>query len=167
MKRIGGIFTDFLIFLLLIICFAYAALTIRGIQPYVVISGSMEPEIPVGSVCLVDTKTPYNEICVNDIISFEKGKDKTVTHRVVSVTREGIATKGDANKTGDGITTTESNYRGKTIAAIPYAGYAVFFLKSFPGKILIAAAVCGTALAGCAAYGKTGQKQRRKEHANG
>lgn len=51
-----------------------------GIQPYVVYSGSMEPEIPTGAV--VFTKEGEFSPKKGDIITFHNG-DTVVTHRVV------------------------------------------------------------------------------------
>ena len=51
-----------------------------GIRPYVVYSGSMEPEIPTGAV--VFTKEGEFSPKKGDIITFHNG-DTVVTHRVV------------------------------------------------------------------------------------
>lgn len=130
-----------LIFNLLLAVLAGAAiffliLQIRGIQPYAVISGSMEPKIPVGSVCFIDTKIPYEEIKKEDIIAFSKNQ-VMVTHRVIKTTEKGFETKGDANSVSDGITTTSDNYIGKNIGSIPWLGYAMMFLGTKRGNILI------------------------------
>lgn len=108
-----------------------------GIRPYIVMSGSMEPEIHTGSVCLVNTKVPYTDIEEGDIVTFDHGMEIPVTHRVLRITEDGMETKGDANDTSDGITTREDNYIGKTFFSIPYAGYAFHFLHTKRGKILM------------------------------
>ena len=67
-----------------------------GIRPYVVYSGSMEPEISTGAV--VFTKEGEFSPKKGDIITFHNG-DTVVTHRVVKKEKDIFITKGDANKT--------------------------------------------------------------------
>lgn len=96
-----------------------------GIKPYIVMSGSMEPDILTGSVCFVNTKADYYEIQEGDVISYRSATGSYVTHRAISICAEGIETKGDANEFSDGITTTIENFHGKTLFSVPYVGYAL------------------------------------------
>ena len=66
-----------------------------GIRPYVVYSGSMEPEIPTGAV--VFTKEGEFSPKKGDIITFHNG-DTVVTHRVVKKEKDIFITKGDATR---------------------------------------------------------------------
>ena len=104
-----------------------------GIRPYAVVSGSMEPAIHVGSVCMVDMNYPFKDIKKGDIISMQSG-DLAITHRVVEVTGSGLVTKGDANNTQDTGYVTVDNYFGKTVLSLPMLGYVVIFFKSNLGK---------------------------------
>lgn len=61
-----------------------------GIRPYVVYSGSMEPEIPTGAV--VFTKEGEFSPKKGDIITFHNG-DTVVTHRVVKKKRISLSQK--------------------------------------------------------------------------
>lgn len=130
--------TILIVFGLLIIFF----LRIYGIDTFIVRSGSMEPAIWTGSMCFVDKRIEYDDIAVDDIVAFKRGK-LLVTHRVVNITEEGFVTKGDNNDMDDGVTTTKDNYIGKTIFAVPKMGYIVGWLQSKQGKILVAIYVCG------------------------
>ena len=105
-----------------------------GIRPYAVISGSMEPAVHVGSICMVDMNYPYSDIKERDIISLRNG-ELFVTHRVVKITKEGMITKGDANNAQDPGFVTVDSYFGKTLFSVPYVGYAVIFFKSKWGKV--------------------------------
>ena len=69
-----------------------------GYGIYHVVSGSMAPEIPVGSAIYVKAAEPET-IAEEDIIAFESG-EVVITHRVVqNKTVEGtFTTKGDANE---------------------------------------------------------------------
>lgn len=103
-----------------------------GIRPFIVMSGSMEPVIPTGSICFVDTKASYSEIEPQDTIAFTVGNHMLVTHRVIRITEKGMETKGDANEVSDLQLVTDTNYIGKTMFSIPYLGYlASQFQKLF------------------------------------
>lgn len=112
-----------------------------GIRPYIVLSGSMEPEISTGSLCFINTRSPYKDIKMGDVIAYEKG-GMLVIHRSVKVTKSGIETKGDANRISDGITTTAANYKGKVFYSIPVLGYIFRFLLSVTGKSIAVMCIC-------------------------
>lgn len=76
-----------------------------GWQPYVIVTGSMEPGIHAGDVVLVSPDPDLGEVA-GRVISFEDpGRPGHVlTHRVVSINPDGsFVTKGDANPTADHI----------------------------------------------------------------
>ena len=119
-------------------------LCLIGIRPYAVQTGSMEPEIPTGSICFVNHNTKYGSIAEGDIIAFKAG-EMMVTHRAVRIEREGIVTKGDANNIEDAGLVTEENFVGETIFHIPMVGYLMMWLKTTFGLIaLVSAAVLFT-----------------------
>lgn len=75
------------------------------LQPLVVVSGSMEPEIRRGDL-LVAVPTPVTELAVGEVASLHNDvTDRLVTHRVVATTRVGdevlVELKGDANHVAD------------------------------------------------------------------
>lgn len=115
-------------------------IVILDINPYVIISGSMEPELPVGSVCLVDCQNKEPE--AGDIISY-KAKDTIITHRVIEKTDGGYITKGDSNSVADPGIVKPKQIFGTVICSIPQVGYAVMFMRTLKGIVLIAiGAVC-------------------------
>ena len=98
-------------------------LTVGGYSVFRVITGSMEPEIPIGALLVVQ-KTPMEEIEAQDIVTFrsrDAGRfDMIITHRVVSVyqgadQRLYLETKGDANQYVDGQYVDETYLIGKVI----------------------------------------------------
>jgi len=97
----------------------------------------MEPKIQTGSLCFVDTNVCYEEIKEGDIVAFQTFTGSMVTHRVVSVTENGLETKGDANKVSDGVSVTQDNFHGKTIFSIPYIGYILSSMKQIYKKIIV------------------------------
>jgi len=132
-KKIIGL----LMTLTIIIGVVFIVLFIFGIVPYAVVSGSMEPTIPTGSLCFINKHVAYEDIQKGDIIGFVAPTGVSVTHRVVEVTDEGLETKGDKNNTSDGISTNKDNYLGKNVFTIPKLGYVVRILQTTRGRIIV------------------------------
>lgn len=127
-----------LIFALLLI----SAPQIFGYRPVVVLSGSMEPTYPVGSIAYIK-ETPFEEINSGDIITFlADAKGTMVTHRVVTKeeTQKVFVTQGDANKTPDPNPVRYQSVVGKGMFNIPYAGYAAAYLQK-PWMYVVLASV--------------------------
>ena len=122
--------------LIIIFGVVFIGLYLFGITPYVVLSGSMEPNIKVGSVCFINKNVKYEKIKENDIIAFKFDDGVLVTHRVVRKNEKGLITKGDANKSEDTTAVTSTNYVGKNIFSIPKAGVVVKVIQSTTGKIV-------------------------------
>jgi signal peptidase I len=103
---------------------------------YVILSGSMAPALPVGSVVITQKQDRY---AAGDIITFLRPGEKTaVSHRIVQINdKHEIITKGDANKTPDNGTVGQANVTGKVFFAIPYLGYIVEFAKSPKGFLAL------------------------------
>jgi len=120
----------------------------------VVLSGSMEPALPVGSVAFV-RPVDSEAVAVGDIITYHpQASPDFVTHRVVEVVREGgslsFVTKGDANDEPDNYIVPADNVVGTVRWAIPYLGYlaerlrtpqAFLLLVAVPGALIIAGEV--------------------------
>lgn len=127
-KRIGWMI---LILVLLVGCASYFS----GVRLYYVQSGSMEPELPVGSLCIV-TPCVVEELEVGDIIAFQNGPMQ-VAHRIVSIQEESYQTKGDANRSPDPGVIRKEQVQGQVIARVPLLGYLIAFLKSKAGIVLL------------------------------
>lgn len=135
---------NILIGIILIILIALAGLLfvpkIMGYDMFAVISGSMEPNISVGSI--VYTKpVEFNELKVNDVIGYKLSEDTMVTHRIVSIDDENktVTTKGDANEVEDANPVSEGNIVGKVNFNIPLLGYISLYAKTPLGI----AVICG------------------------
>ena len=61
---------------ILLLLLIVGALYMWGVKPFLMITGSMEPNIPVGSICFIDTNYDYEKIRVNDIIMYQTPKQK-------------------------------------------------------------------------------------------
>jgi len=108
-----------------------------GVEFRAVVSGSMTPDIPVGSLVIIVPEKPEN-IKVGDDITFVSSGDIVVTHRVVSVDREKneFMTRGIANSQ-DAIDPPNryENIIGVVRMHIPKAGQAFSWLSGPEGKV--------------------------------
>ena len=96
---------------------------IGGFMMFRVVTGSMEPTIPVGSL-LVTREVDIHAVEVGDIICFRTQVSeiwgKIVTHRVVDIFESNyggilLETKGDANLVADGYLVDEWSFVGKVV----------------------------------------------------
>lgn len=97
---------------------------ISGLRLCSVVSGSMEPTIPTWSLCVINTKVDYDAVALGDVVVYKRRSDgKRIIHRVVEITPEGMITKGDANRSDDGVSVGRDNLIGKKLWHIPYLGF--------------------------------------------
>ena len=140
LKKICG----FLSTILLIFLFALAVILIGpnllGMKSLAVLSGSMEPKIPVGSIVIIYDVEP-DELQTGDVITYNLGGGTLVTHRVVEVDvdNQSIITKGDANEVEDGAPVSFSQVVGKMKMHVPYLGYISIYIQTPLGIV----AACG------------------------
>jgi signal peptidase len=113
-----------------------------GYHIYSVLTGSMEPTIPVQSLLLVKKIDP-KVIAINDVITFEKPGSVgiLVTHRVITVdhpseTTINFQTKGDANPIPDSWIVTPDRIRGVVKYHVPRVGAFVTLLNTKLGILL-------------------------------
>lgn len=101
----------------------------------IVLSGSMEPKIKMGSVVVIK---PSQDLKTGDVITFKNPKDPktTITHRISAINNGVIQTKGDANNAPDNWEVTENQVLGKVVTSVPYLGYAANFAKTSRGFLL-------------------------------
>lgn len=116
---------------------------IGGFIMFRVVTGSMEPTIPVGAL-LMTRQVDISSVQMDDIICFRTQEaaiwGKIVTHRVVGVgtgLRGGVLlqTKGDANLVADGYLVTSDNFIGKVIWHTGDGSIMANILSLFTNKI--------------------------------
>ena len=109
-----------------------------GYNEYTVISGSMAPTIPIGSLVLVKSEDA-SQIEAGDVIAFQSHSSAVVTHRVVSKddTAQEFTTKGDANESEDFEPIPYTNLLGKVVFSVPYLGNFLATIFSTTGKIIM------------------------------
>ena len=115
-----------------------------GYQTYNIMSGSMEPEIPVGSMIYVETVPPA-QVKPGDVIVY-KLETSVVAHRVVEnrVVSGEFVTKGDANEAEDMRTVPYSALLGRVRYHVDNLGNFMMLYTSSVGKVYVLAfALCG------------------------
>lgn len=150
MKKIWSIISTVVLIAALLLLIAFGGVRIIGLTPYMVTSGSMEPDYPVGALIYV-RETPVQDIREGDVITFYLEDGHTVaTHQVYEVDEEKqmYRTQGINNRDSQGNILHDaspvnfSSVIGCPVAVIPYLGYLNHFCTTAPGVyILIAAAV--------------------------
>lgn len=129
-------------------CLPLTVPRIFGLHIYTVVSGSMEPAIPTGSLVYVRETSP-EQVGAEEVIAFYGARDSAsiITHRVVEnrVVMGEFITKGDANQTEDMNPIPYENFIGSVVYSIPALGKAAELLTSHDGK-LVAGAVIAAAL---------------------
>jgi len=107
-----------------------------------VLTGSMAPAIPTGSVVFIYPQASYGE---GDIITFRPAGSAValpITHRIVAVLPQGdgtthFVTMGDANQAEDAETVSHSDIYGKVIFHIPWLGLLLDFVRTPLGFALL------------------------------
>lgn len=106
-----------------------------GVKTYVIISGSMEPNIEIGDI--VVGKAEEN-LDIGDVISYRKGQS-VITHRITQINKNEngeieYRTQGDNNNVEDEESIKPSNVEGKVIKIVPKLGKVTLILQN---KVII------------------------------
>lgn len=140
----------------ILLCIILTIPRVFGYQLYHVISGSMEPQIPIGSLILTKEIQPQ-ELEPGDIITFYGGFNQasTIVHRVVANERaeKQLITKGDANEQEDIRPVKYSYVLGKMVTSVPRLGWLAAAIGTWIGKaVLMIIAVMGFCVKNIASY---------------
>lgn len=107
-----------------------------GINPYVVLSGSMEPQIHTGAIAFVNTKD--TAVKVGDVVTYRLANDELVTHRIIKKDQSEYTFQGDANDNPDAHTVTQDQIVGKYLFSIPKVGFLISALGKKGMPVIIA-----------------------------
>lgn len=142
LKKIWNVVSRILVALVVLLAIALVGVRLVGIKTYAVVSGSMEPTYPTGSLLYVKS-IDIKELKVGDAITFMADEDTVATHRIIEIIPDEedssvlrFRTQGDANETADGTPVHYKNIIGKPVFAIPYLGYFAHFVQNPPGLYL-------------------------------
>lgn len=113
-----------------IVLVIWFALGVFPIKPIAIATGSMEKEICVGDVAIIQ-KCKGNDVNVGDIIEYQM-EGYTVIHRIIEKKQENgefhFVTKGDNNISLDNEIVRENQLIGKVIFKIKYIGYPAIWM---------------------------------------
>lgn len=129
-----------ILFIMLGSCIYLVTIKIKGKQPeifgykfFIVLTGSMEPDIKPGDMVIVKN-TKAESIDVGDVITFTNKEGKNITtHRVTNISygqEIEFTTKGDANNVEDENKVSESQLLGKMTRNIEGVGKIIGFIKA-------------------------------------
>lgn len=151
LKKVWDISSSILVGVVVLFAVLLIGVRLFGVQVYSVISGSMEPEYPVGSLIYVKEVKP-SEVQVGDVITFVLSNKTPATHRVIAIDKDNqlFYTQGDANyqineETGEKVYMEDPpvhfNYLiGKPVFKIPVLGYIAYYIQHPPGMYISIAA---------------------------
>lgn len=143
------IFGTLMLIILVLFCLPLTVPRMLGWHIYTVVSGSMEPTIPTGSLLYIRQAQPQ-DMDEGDVIAYYggTGSGAVITHRVVEnrVVMGEFITKGDANQAADINPVRYANFIGEVVHIIPGAGKAAAFFTSPGGKKLAACLVAAAVL---------------------
>ncbi|HMM81781.1 MAG TPA: signal peptidase I [Terrimesophilobacter sp.] len=124
-----GVSAGLLALVLLIGAMAIVVPAITGSTPMTILSGSMTPTYPIGTLIIVKPVDP-DTLAIGDTITYqiESGKPAVVTHRIIVTTARSdgtrtFTTQGDANNAPDAKQVFAAQIRGKVWYSIPYLGW--------------------------------------------
>lgn len=128
-----------IVILVALVAFFISGIRLFGFQVYGVLSGSMEPSYPVGSLVYVKQVDPA-ELKIRDVITYSINRNTIVTHRIVEIvpdennpTMMRYRTKGDANENADTGLVSAGSIIGKVAFCIPHLGNVASYIQNPPG----------------------------------
>lgn len=139
LQKLCSVLSTVLLVVLLVLAAVLILPVVFGYQEMAVLTGSMEPTVPVGSLIYIK-QAPPDTLQVGDVVTYRLEGDTMVTHRVVQVNaqQQSLVTQGDANDSPDGEIAFE-RVVGKMAFSLPYLGYLSINIRTKNGII----AVCG------------------------
>ncbi len=113
------------------------AVGVFNIFPNVIVSGSMEPEIDIGDIVIVQSIEP-ELVREGDVIQFrDLERDVRINHRVIEISEDDrgkplFITQGDANNSPDSDPVYAEQLQGKVMQVVPKIGWVTILLRN-PG----------------------------------
>jgi signal peptidase len=142
---------------------------LAGATPYTVLTDSMRPAYPPGTMIVV-RPVAADDVALGTVITFQlvSGKPTVVTHRVVTIARRPdgelrFLTKGDANDDPDQQWVRPERVRGALWYAVPRLGYLSELLTGEQrqrGVVVVAVVLLGYAALMAAGGGRDRRRAR-------
>lgn len=122
---------------------------LAGATPFTILTGSMEPGMPPGTLVVV-RPVDIEDVGIGSVITYqlESGKPAVVTHRVVAVGTNlrgepFVETQGDANEVPDEKPVLAAQIRGERWYSVPYLGRVVNVVSQTQRRTAVAIVVVG------------------------
>lgn len=145
-KKVWDGVTTALVALVVLLAILLVGARLFGLQVFTVMSGSMEPVHPVGSLIYVK-EVDYKTLQPGDVITYKLNRNTVSTHRIVEVLIDAqdpevyrFRTKGDANEEADGDPVHCDNIIGTPVFTIAYLGFVAHYIQRPPGLYIAIAA---------------------------
>ncbi len=140
-KKIGKIITNVLIIAILFFSLFTIIMGLIGFKWDVVLSGSMEPDIHVGSLNYRKYVSFESLNIDDDVVYKSKSSGDLITHRIIDIDYEKkiVVTQG-INGKDSGAAKEEVDYTrivGKSYFSIPLIGYVAFYFKKYFVAIIL------------------------------
>jgi signal peptidase len=156
---------------LAVVALAVVVPRVAGGTPYTVLTGSMQPEMPPGTLVVTRPVDPA-DISIGTVVTYQlrSGEPDVVTHRVVGVGVDGAGelvfrTQGDANDVADERPVHPDQIRGEQWYAVPYVGRLGLLIGSDVRDLLVP--IAGFGLLGYAAVRLIGDRRPRTRSVGG
>lgn len=140
-KLILRLISSILVCVVVFLAFSVSIIQLFGFEVYGVLTGSMEPEYPIGSLIYVK-KIDTSKLQVGDTISFNLSENVIATHRIVELVPDEsnpsiirYRTKGDANSVADSSLVDVEDIIGKVVFCLPQMGYFLNYIQSPTGIV--------------------------------
>lgn len=145
---------------------------LAGATPYTVLTGSMTPAYPPGTL-VVSRPVPAGDVRVGEVVTYQlrSGEPEVVTHRVVGLAYDGdgelrYRTQGDANEAPDAELVRPEQVRGEVWYSLPWVGRLGVLLSPGQHRLLVQLAAGGL-LAYAAGLLWRAHRDRRREQERG
>jgi signal peptidase len=152
--RWSGRFAAWIVILAMTAAISAAVLVPRigGATPYTILTGSMRPNMPQGTLVVVKP-VPIDQIGIGTVVTYQlsSGEPTVVTHRVVGVRFDGtgkrlFTTQGDANNAPDAKLVRPVQIKGKLWYHVKYLGYVNTFVSGRQRQIAMITVISGLLL---------------------
>lgn len=142
-----------------------------GATPYTILTGSMQPGMPPGTLVVAKPVAP-SDIAIGDVVTYqlESGKPTVVTHRVVAVRSDmsgdlEFQTQGDANNAPDEKWVMPEQVRGEKWYSVPYLGRVNVLMSGHERQLLVYGAAAVLVMYAGAMFAGAGRDRVRRRSA--
>ena len=170
LTKIRKVFTTTSVIIFLLLALLLVGCRLFGIHTFTLLSHSMEPSLPAGSLVYVKEADP-SSLKNGDIILFLTEDETVGIQRIVNVITDEedtssllFQTRGDSNDTYEGTFVPCENIVGAFVFTIPLLGYVVNYIHNPPGLYF---AICFSAVVLLLLFSPSGNAEDKTGEAAG